>query len=57
VCLCARDTNVGKDYESNDGDEPDVDLENQYYNAKQLKEDNPHGALTAFEKVHRSFIS
>jgi hypothetical protein len=28
-----------------------VDLENQYYNSKALKEDDPKAALTSFQKV------
>lgn len=41
-----------QDYDSNEeeGDE-DATLENQYYNAKALKEDNAAEALKAFEKV------
>jgi len=31
--------------------EPDVDLENQYYNSKSLKENNPKGALESFQRV------
>ena len=29
--------------------EPDVDLENQYYNSKALKEDDPKAALESFQ--------
>lgn len=28
-----------------------MDLENQYYNSKSLKEDEPHSALLSFQKV------
>ena len=38
-------------YSSESGSEPDVDLENQYYNSKALKEDNPNGALDSFKRV------
>lgn len=31
--------------------EPDVDLENQYYNSKALKEKDPNKALESFQKV------
>ena len=31
--------------------EPDVDLENQYYNSKALKEDDPCAALASFTRV------
>lgn len=40
-----------QDYESDDADEPDANLENQYYNAKGLKDENATGAIAAFEKV------
>ena len=32
-------------------DDGDVDLENQYYNAKALKEDDPRGAIDALKRV------
>eukprot|EP00039_Didymoeca_costata_P019813 m.339041 g.339041 ORF g.339041 m.339041 type:complete len:444 (+) comp18637_c0_seq1:106-1437(+) len=35
--------------EENDNDDPDI--ENEYYNSKQSKEDNPTEALSGFEKV------
>ncbi|CAG2120522.1 unnamed protein product, partial [Medioppia subpectinata] len=38
------------DYSSAD-DEPDVNLENQYFNAKAIKDDDPNGALDCFERV------
>lgn len=41
----------GFDYESDDGGEPDANIENQYYNAKALKEDSPKEALACFEKA------
>ena len=31
--------------------EPDVDLENQYYNSKALKEKEPAAALDSFQRV------
>jgi len=31
--------------------EPDVDLENQYYNAKSMKDDDPDAALNGFNRV------
>ena len=31
--------------------EPDVDLENQYYNSKSLKEKDPKAALESFQRV------
>ena len=32
-------------------DEDDVDVENQYYHSKQLKETDPRAALDSFEEV------
>lgn len=40
-----------KEYSEDSNSEPDVDLENQYYNSKALKEDEPQAALTSFQKV------
>ncbi|ELV10636.1 Selenocysteine insertion sequence-binding protein 2-like protein [Tupaia chinensis] len=37
--------------EDNSNSEPNVDLENQYYNSKALKEDDPKAALSSFQKV------
>lgn len=39
------------EYSTDDNSEPDVDLENQYYNSKALKEEDPCAALKSFEKV------
>ena len=49
------DDMVGNDdfeleYENTD-EEPDADLENQYYNSKALKEDDPLAAIESFKKV------
>ncbi|TPX34401.1 hypothetical protein SmJEL517_g02974 [Synchytrium microbalum] len=38
-------------YEDEDNEEPDVDLENKYYNAKGSKEDDPDKALRDFQHV------
>lgn len=38
-------------YSSESASEPDVDLENQYYNSKALKEDDPNAALESFSRV------
>lgn len=38
-------------YSEESNSEPDVDLENQYYNSKSLKEDDPKAALESFQKV------
>ena len=44
---------IQKQYRTENDSEPDtfVDLENQYYNLKALKEDDPAAALRGFEKV------
>ncbi|XP_071964291.1 COP9 signalosome complex subunit 2 [Antedon mediterranea] len=39
------------EYSEESNSEPDVDLENQYYNSKALKEDDPRVALDSFQKV------
>lgn len=40
-----------QEYSEDSNSEPDVDLENQYYNSKALKEDEPKAALASFQKV------
>lgn len=40
-----------KEYSEDSNSEPDVDLENQYYNSKALKEEAPLEALKSFQKV------
>jgi COP9 signalosome complex subunit 2 len=44
-------TNLYQEYSEDSNSEPDVDLENQYYNSKALKEDTPKEALMSFQKV------
>jgi len=39
------------EYEEDSNSEPDVDLENQYYHAKSVKEDNPRDAIISFQQV------
>ncbi|KAG1682525.1 COP9 signalosome complex subunit 2 [Nymphon striatum] len=39
------------EYSEDSNSEPDVDLENQYYNSKALKEEDPKNALSSFQKV------
>ncbi|CAH1796151.1 unnamed protein product [Owenia fusiformis] len=39
------------EYSEDSNSEPDVDLENQYYNSKASKEDDPKAALESFQKV------
>lgn len=41
----------GLEYSEESTSEPDVDLENQYYFAKTLKEDSLESSITAFQKV------
>lgn len=41
----------GLQYSEDSTSEPDVDLENQYYQSKIIKQDNPAAALTSFQKV------
>ena len=44
--------NLIQEYSSAESEaEPDVDLENQYYNSKALKEENPAQAIESFKKV------
>ncbi|SAM01721.1 hypothetical protein [Absidia glauca] len=39
------------DYEDDEDEEPDVGLENKYYNAKARKEDDPEGAIVEFQSI------
>lgn len=49
--LMQSDEDYGLEYSEDSGSEPDVDLENQYYNSKSMKEINPTQALASFQKV------
>jgi len=40
-----------QEYSEDSNSEPDVDLENQYYNSKALRGDDPRAALQSFQKV------
>lgn len=42
---------LNQEYSEDSNSEPDVDLENQYYNSKALKEDDPKAALQSFQRV------
>ena len=42
------------EYSEESNSEPDVDLENQYYNSKALKEDDPKAALESFQRSRLS---
>uniref|UniRef100_A0A2N9G4P0 Uncharacterized protein n=1 Tax=Fagus sylvatica TaxID=28930 RepID=A0A2N9G4P0_FAGSY len=41
----------GFEYSEEEQEEQDVDIENQYYNAKGLVETDPKGALAGFSEV------
>ncbi|RWS28787.1 COP9 signalosome complex subunit 2-like protein [Leptotrombidium deliense] len=45
------DEDYDLEYSEDSNSEPDVDLENQYYNSKALKEDDPKAALQSFQRV------
>lgn len=49
--MCEDDEDYGLEYSEDSNSEPDVDLENQYYNSKALKEDEPNAALASFQRV------
>ncbi|KAL9874461.1 COP9 signalosome complex subunit 2 [Glossina fuscipes] len=49
--MCVDDEDYGLEYSEDSNSEPDVDLENQYYNSKALKEEDPQTALVSFQKV------
>ncbi|KAE8748229.1 alien [Frankliniella occidentalis] len=49
--MCDEEEDYGLEYSEDSNSEPDVDLENQYYNSKALKEDDPAAALASFQKV------
>ncbi|XP_046839204.1 COP9 signalosome complex subunit 2 [Xenia sp. Carnegie-2017] len=49
--MCDEDDEYDLEYEEDSNSEPDVDLENQYYNSKAQKENDPGGALESFQKV------
>ncbi|KAF7269568.1 hypothetical protein GWI33_017457 [Rhynchophorus ferrugineus] len=49
--MCDDEEDYGLEYSEDSNSEPDVDLENQYYNSKALKEEEPRSALSSFQKV------
>ena len=49
--MCDDDEDYDLEYSEDDNSEPDVDLENQYYNSKALKEEDPKAALESFQRV------
>uniref|UniRef100_A0A673ZVB2 COP9 signalosome complex subunit 2 n=1 Tax=Salmo trutta TaxID=8032 RepID=A0A673ZVB2_SALTR len=49
--MCDDEEDYDLEYSEDSNSEPNVDLENQYYNSKALKEDDPKAALNSFQKV------
>lgn len=49
--MCDDEEDYDLEYSEDSASEPDVDLENQYYNSKALKEDDPNASLQSFQKV------
>lgn len=49
--MCNDDEEYDLIYSEDSTSEPDVDLENQYYSSKALRENEPHKALESFQKV------
>ncbi|KAF2363782.1 Proteasome component (PCI) domain [Trinorchestia longiramus] len=49
--MCDDEEEYDLEYSEDSNSEPDVDLENQYYNSKALKEDDPPAALASFTRV------
>lgn len=49
--MCDDEEDYDLEYEEDNTSEPNVDEENQYYNSKGLKEDDPKAALSGFQKV------
>ena len=46
-----EDEDYDLEYSEDSNSEPDVDLENAYYNSKALKEESPSSALESFQRV------
>lgn len=49
--MCDDEEEYDLEYSEDSNSEPDVDLENQYYNSKALKDDDPRAALASFTRV------
>ena len=45
-----EDEDYDLEYSEDSNSEPDVDLENAYYNSKALKEESPSSALESFQR-------
>ncbi|XP_076354622.1 COP9 signalosome complex subunit 2-like isoform X7 [Tachypleus tridentatus] len=50
--MCGDEEDYDLEYSEDSNSEPDVDLENQYYNSKALKEESPKSALASFQKAN-----
>lgn len=49
--MCNDEEDYDLEYSEDSNSEPDVDLENQYYSSKALKNSDPRAALDSFQKV------
>merc|ERR1712212_1348539 len=49
--MCDDEEDYDLEYSEDSNSEPNVDLENQYYNSKARKEDDPKGARSSCQKV------
>lgn len=45
------DNDFDNDYDNDEEEEPDDDLENQYYHSEALNDDDPDAALESFKNV------
>ncbi|EHB15311.1 COP9 signalosome complex subunit 2 [Heterocephalus glaber] len=48
--MCSEEEDYDLEHSEDSNSEPNVDLENQYYNSKVLKEDDPKAALSSFQR-------
>nr|XP_004657129.2 disintegrin and metalloproteinase domain-containing protein 29 [Jaculus jaculus] len=48
--MCDDEEDFDLEYSEDNNSEPNVDLENQYYNSKALKKDDPKAALSSFQR-------
>ena len=48
---CNEEEDYDLEYSKDSNSEPNVGWENQYYNSKALKEDDPKAALSSFQKI------
>ena len=54
--MCDDEEEYDLVYSEESNSEPDVDLENQYYNSKSLKEDDPKASLESFQRVRQGSV-